>query len=207
MKHLVVSCVAIALVLVACGPSERAVEEKPAAEEQPAAAMEAPFGGADDVAYADTLWARMEELGFNTKPGILQPGQSPHGEVIEILEGTIDGKKVIVKRNYGGEGVSVEAVEADRAKYLAAVTVMAKREEGYDPDNHDWFWVKYQPDGAVAANPKGMSLAGRVAKGMDTGCIACHKSAAATEMVFAYGEGSGLEITTIETPAETPAEE
>ncbi len=25
-------------------------------------------------------------------------------------------------------------------------------------------------------NPKGMKLAGRVAKGMDQGCIACHRS-------------------------------
>ena len=45
---------------------------------------------------------------------------------------------------------------------------------GYDPENQDWFWVKYLPDGALDKNPAGMSLAGRVAKGADQGCIACH---------------------------------
>ena len=29
------------------------------------------------------------------------------------------------------------------AKYLKAVTIMFKRESGYDPKNGDWFYVKY----------------------------------------------------------------
>jgi hypothetical protein len=207
MRYLIVGCVAAALAIVACGPSEKAAKEELPDMEKPATMAEPPFGGPKDVAYAEALWARMEELGFNTTPGTLQPGESPHGAVIEILEGTIDGNKVIAKRNYGGEGVSVDAVEADRAAFLAAVTVMAKREEGYDPDNFDWFWVKYGPDGTVDANPQGMALAGRVAKGMEAGCIACHQGAVATEMVFAYAEGSELEVTAVETPVETPMEE
>ena len=51
---------------------------------------------------------------------------------------------------------------------------MFKREAGYDEENRDWFWAKYLPDGALDRNPAGIELAGRVAKGMDAGCIACH---------------------------------
>ncbi|MCP4401212.1 MAG: cytochrome P460 family protein [bacterium] len=174
------------------------MKEEPMMEEQTMTMEEMPFGGDDDVAYANTLWEKMEMGEFNSMPAHLQPGETPHGAVIEILEGKIDDQSVIVKRNYGGEGVSVEAVEADRAKFLAAITVMAKREEGYDSDNSDWFWVKYLPDGGIAKNPKEMALAGRVAKGMDTGCISCHLTAIATDMVFAHDEDSGLKVKMLE---------
>jgi hypothetical protein len=196
MKHVVVGYLAIVLAAFACAPSEQASEEAAAKESAPM--KEPPFGGAADMAYAMELWNHMEEMDFNSVPGVLQPGQSPHGSVVEIIEGTIGGNTVIAKRNYAGEGITVEDVEADRAMYLAAVTVMAKREPGYDPENSDWFWVKYQPDGTVDKNPEGMGLAGRVAKGMEAGCIACHKSAAASDMVFSYAEDSGLEVTYLE---------
>jgi hypothetical protein len=78
----------------------------------------------------------------------------------------------------------VEAVSGSPHRYLAAVTVMVQREAGYDPDNNDWFWVKYKPDGEIDKNPKGIALAGRVAKGMDSGCIACHAEAQNNDYVF-----------------------
>lgn len=72
----------------------------------------------------------------------------------------------------------------DPEGWLKAVTVMYRREKGYDPDNQDWFWAKYGPDGTLDTNPKGIPLAGRVAKGMDAGCIACHAGAPGADMVF-----------------------
>ncbi len=63
---------------------------------------------------------------------------------------------------------------ADPGKHLGAITVMFRREAGYDEDNQNWFWVKYLPDGSLDKNAKGMALAGMVAKGADVGCIACH---------------------------------
>ena len=92
--------------------------------------------------------------------------------------------EVIIKNNYGGEGVSKEAVANDPDKWLKAVTVMYRREAGYDPEDNNWFWVKFAPDGSILTNPKGAQLAGRVAKGMDKGCIACHKTAPGEDMVF-----------------------
>ena len=60
-----------------------------------------------------------------------------------------------MKNNYGGDGVSEQTVANDPGGNLGAVTVMYKREGGYDPDNADWFWAKYKPDGSLDVNPKG----------------------------------------------------
>ena len=159
--------------------------------------MKPPFGNADDVAYAEKLWNKLDKAGFNTKDATLYVGGPPHGKVREVLEGKIDGKRVIVKRNYGGKDVSVKSVKAHRDRHLKSITVMAKREAGYDSDNHDWFWVKYKADGSLHKNPKGMLLAGRVAKGMDKGCIACHKSASGNDMVFVHNKEANAEITRV----------
>jgi len=50
------------------------------------------------------------------------------------LNGSRPGN-AIVKRNYGGPGVSIDNISRDRSKYLKAITVMYKRESGYDSDN------------------------------------------------------------------------
>lgn len=76
-----------------------------------------------------------------------------------------------------------ETVANDPEKYLKAVTVMLKR-PGYDAETKDWFWVKYKADGSIDTNPKGMKLAGKVAKGKPKGCIACHTAAPGGDMVF-----------------------
>ena len=76
----------------------------------------------------------------------------------------------------------------DPAKHLGAITVMFRREAGYDDDNADWFWAKFLPDGSLDKNAMGGSLAGRVAKGMDTGCIACHSGE--DDYVFPNGDAT-----------------
>lgn len=58
------------------------------------------------------------------------------------------------------------------------------RVKGYDPENKNWFWAKFKPDGTLHTNPKKMKLAGKVAKGMNKGCIACHRSAPGGDYVF-----------------------
>lgn len=132
------------------------------------------FGTDDDIAYGNQLWQKMEDKGFNSVYSSVHVGTEPHGNVLEVIEGKIDGKTVIVKRNYGAKGLTVEQVKADRQKYLKAITVMAKRESGYDSDNQDWFWVKYKPDGTYFNKMGMIPMVGRVAKGKSIGCIACH---------------------------------
>ena len=172
--------VSVALAVAACsGTESKQSEPMPV------------FGGDDSVAYAAQLWGALNDVGMAGSNAVMSKpykGQHPHGAVLDTIEGsvTVSGHKgrVIVKRNYGGEGVSEAAVANDPNKFLGAVTVMFKREAGYDSDNQDWFWAKYLPDGSLDKNPKGMQLAGRVAKGADKGCIACHGAAPGGDMVF-----------------------
>lgn len=153
-----------------------------------------PMGSKQDVADADQLWAaltRANLVGPNAKKATLYTGQPPHGAILETLTGdiTVGGHTglAIVKRNYGGPGVSNESVDSDRNKYLMAVTVMYKREAGYDNEDKNWFWAKYTPNGGLETMSKmGMdiALAGRVAKGKQEGCISCHMGAPGGDYVF-----------------------
>lgn len=151
-----------------------------------------PFGGSKDVAFAKKLWKSMDgyEKWKLTTP--VSKGQSPHGKWIRLFATwvTVDGKHypIIVKDNYGGRGVTRDRVGKDRKTWLKAVTIMLQREEGYDPDNQNWFWVKYGKDGTIEKNPDGMLLAGRVAKGMPKGCISCHSQAGGGDYLFSNDE-------------------
>jgi len=158
-----------------------------------AQAADKPFGGPDSVNYAKALWSAMEKsnlAGANAIMSTPYEGQAPHGAILDTVDTTLEVNGhsgfVIVKRNYGGEGVTKEAVANNPGKYLGSVTVMFKREKGYDADNKDWFWAKYDPKGGVLKNPKKVALAGRVAKGMDAGCIACHMAAPGGDYVFNF---------------------
>ena len=155
-----------------------------------AAAAEMPAGGPDSVAYAAKIWAAINKANLIGDGMIITTpyeGTEPHGLILETMDTkvTVAGHTgmVVVTRNYGPKGVTTEQVVNDPQKYLAAVTVMFQREKGYDSENYDWFWVKYKPDGSLFTNPTGMKLAGRVMKGSDKGCIACHTQAG-KDMLF-----------------------
>ena len=158
--------------------------------------MQPPFGTKADVDFAKEIWQKISKAGFLGVHGNLYVGGPPHGKVREVVEGVVDNKLVIVKSNYGGKGVSIKSVTKDPKKYLKAVTVMVKR-DGYDPEDKDWFWVKYAPDGTVLKNKKGMHLAGRVAKGMPVGCISCHQSASGADFVFSHNKTFNASVTWI----------
>ncbi|BAN69043.1 cytochrome P460 family protein [endosymbiont of unidentified scaly snail isolate Monju] len=186
MKHIrssLLALVAVSLVTAACaGPYGSTGRSSQASG--------APFGTVEDLHYAQVLWQHLRQrrlVGENAIHGTPYTGTHPHGAILDTLGVVIrvghDTGPVIVKRNYGGKGVSKATVANTPERYLKAVTVMFKR-PGYDPANRDWFWVKYAPDGSVLKNPKGMALAGRVAKGSAKGCIACHRTAPGSDLVF-----------------------
>lgn len=150
-----------------------------------------PFGNPDDVEYAQLLWDVMEAsnlAGDNAISTTPYEGTDPHGMMLETFyaKGTINGwtGDLIVKRNYGPVGVTAEQVQMEPEKHLGAITVMFRREAGYDPETKDWFWAKFLPDGTLDKNGKGMALAGKVAKGADKGCIACHSAAGGDDYVY-----------------------
>ena len=165
--------------------------------EESAAEMKPPFSGQANVEYARALWKAMEDASFVGEDSIVTfpyVGTPPHGAVLELIETefTFAGHTdlLIVKKNYAVEGEDDEEIEQavlnNRMENLDSVTVMFRREEGYDPDHQNWFWAKYAPGGALATNPKGMALAGRVAKGADQGCIACHQAADGGDYIYSH---------------------
>lgn len=151
--------------------------------------MHPPFGSHADVAYAKDIWTAMKKAhlvgphAMNVRP---YKGNHPHGAIQQTIDARIKVRgrwaRVIMKRNFGGKGISVQSVYDNPTKHLGAVTVMFKRKKGYDPADLDWMWIKYKPDGSLHKNKMGMILAGKVAKGMDVGCIACHKAAGGKDM-------------------------
>ena len=86
---------------------------------------------------------------------------------------------VIVKRSYN-DGTSRGDIISDPMANLANVTVMFQREAGYDPENNDWFWAMYTPDGMVGMMGE-MAAAGRA-----EGCIGCHAGAPGGDYVFLH---------------------
>lgn len=150
-----------------------------------------PFGSEHDAVYAASIWAAMGAqnlTGHNQIHVAPYEGTDPHGMMLETFfsSATIDGHTgdLIVKRNYGPVGVSAEEVMSNPEGHLGAVTVMFRREAGYDADNQNWFWAKFLPDGTLDKNPAGMMLAGMVARGADVGCISCHVHAGGDDYVF-----------------------
>ena len=157
----------------------------------PLIVIAAPFGNDVDLADAKKVWQASLDAGFVGDNAIVTrpyKGAPPHGMILELMERdvTIDGQKgaLVIKKNYGGNGLTINDVIGDPDKYLKAVTIMFKREKGYDTENKDWFYGKYNTDGSLQKNPKDIQLAGRVAKGAPTGCIACHKVAPGGDYIF-----------------------
>jgi hypothetical protein len=153
-----------------------------------------PFSGPEDVAFAESLWKAMGKfhmVGPNRFQSMPYQTPPPHGHMVEVLEGNInvDGRKalVIVKKNFGKTKKETRQEIADNPDaFMTSITVMFKREAGYDEDNKNWFWAKYTPNGELLKNPKGMALAGRVAKGKKGGCIACHSAAPGGDYVYIH---------------------
>lgn len=147
-----------------------------------------PFGGDKDVEFARSIWTAMEDYQEWPMRSGFYPGESPHGKVLRMYYNLVNVNgnpyHVIVKDNYGGSDATVTKVSDSPDEHLAAVTIMVQKEKGYDPDNDNWFWAKYLKNGELDKNAKGLLLAGRVAKGMNAGCIACHKNAKNGDYLF-----------------------
>jgi hypothetical protein len=157
------------------------------------------FGTAEDVIYAEKIWRVMEDDRLvGDKGRELEPffgGAKPHGMILELVYRNIqvnshDGL-IVVKKNYDGIGVTVESVRGNRSKYLSSITIMFQRESGYDNDNQNWFWAKYNPDGSLFSkkfDARVVQMAGRIWKGesfeQNKGCLYCHRSAGGGDYIF-----------------------
>lgn len=135
---------------------------------QGASAQEAGAGQELPEPEAEAVWSHLEQADYTESwslwPGTeaLYQGQEPHGALLTTyvnpvandaladFSGEMPRGSIIVKENY---------MPSDE---LAAVTVMYKAEQGYNPEHGDWFWLKRLADGTVEAS------------GKVEGCQACH---------------------------------
>lgn len=100
----------------------------------------------------------------------MQPGRAPHGPLhkVYVNDRALNSPKppvqygaIQVKENYS------------KNKELKAITVMYKV-SGYNPNDGDWFWAKYSPDGKAdkVGKPKG--------------CIGCHGTRANNDFILVH---------------------
>jgi len=130
-----------------------------------------------DDAYAAKLWAYMASnqlVGQGRIRSFPFVGSRPHGSIQEVIvtEANIDGQhgRLIVKHNYGAEEelTPKSVYSANHEQNYEALTIMFQREAGYDPENNDWFWAEYNPDGSILVF-QGANLSGRA-----PACLGCH---------------------------------
>jgi len=104
------------------------------------------------------------------------PGQAPHGAFLKMY---INRKAASNPANPPEQSIIVKENYDKTKEKLMAVTVMYRAQKDFDPENKDWYWVKYNADGSVAEKD-GMPLAGKV-----QGCINCHGGAKGGDLIFA----------------------
>ncbi|OOZ40061.1 hypothetical protein BOW53_09190 [Solemya pervernicosa gill symbiont] len=116
---------------------------------------------------AKSFWSYMQNKAYRSHwdlwpgKGEKYKGIEPHGlllttylngpaiDALKMKRGAMPDGSIIIKENYMPDGK------------LAAITTMYKV-KGYNPDQGDWYWVKYDPKGKV------------LKEGKPAGCIGCH---------------------------------
>ena len=133
------------------------------------------IGKKEDLENAREHWERLEEknvVGQNMIRSRPYHGSAKmnHGTVQTLLESKVkmNGHEgtVVVLHNY--ETPTPEHlgdIFINPNKYLMAVSVMYKREQGFDEENADWFWALYNNNGMVFRKmTNGLGLVGRAEK-------------------------------------------
>lgn len=95
----------------------------------------------------------------------------PPGNVLKLYVNDIALETIVNKKGMFPDGTLLikENYTDDRKLFL--ITVMYKS-RGFNPAGHDWYWVKYKPNGEAR-------LEGRV-----DACIDCHVGVAGNDYVF-----------------------
>jgi cytochrome P460 len=135
-----------------------------------------PALSADSIS-AKVLWDRFTvesdytDYGFWPGHTGVNPGQSPHGVFHRIYVNRTLLAALPIARLSAPDGALIVKDNLNAARQLDSITVMAKI-DGYDPENGNWYWAKYEPDGTV-------QVAGAL-----SGCITCHEGVAANDYVI-----------------------
>jgi hypothetical protein len=128
---------------------------------------------------AADLWKLMKTENYrdrwNMWPGkvALHQGTPPHGALLTTYINSIGYESVFKKEKELPAGTIIAMENYVEDKTLEAITVMYNLVP-FDPENGNWFWVKFAPDGKpikMERDGETITLAGKV-----TECIECHSA-------------------------------
>lgn len=102
--------------------------------------------------------------------GEMYKGTEPHGSLLTTYVNDKAFKSISNMKGMANNSIIVKENYAPNKK-LVAVTAMYKV-SGYDPENGDWFWVKYDADFNV------------LEEGKVKGCLACHGTEKDNDFIF-----------------------
>ncbi len=130
-----------------------------------------------DKINAQELWRYMtEENPYKNYPS--WPGKEdfyestmPPGNILKLYINNLALDTVVNKKGVFPDGTLLIKENYTDDKKLFLITVMYKA-KGFNPAGHDWYWVKYKPDGEAR-------LEGKV-----DACINCHVGIANNDYVF-----------------------
>jgi hypothetical protein len=102
--------------------------------------------------------------------GEMYKGTEPHGSLLTTYVNDIALKSIKKQQGMKNNSIIVKENYAPNKK-LVAVTAMYKV-KGYNADNGDWFWVKYDAEFNV------------LKEGKVKGCLACHGTVKDNDFIF-----------------------
>lgn len=117
----------------------------------------------EDGAYKEwSIWPGKEAM---------MDGTGVHGDYVSIYV----SDNALSSAETGGATMPYEAMVVKEGfnsdEELTGLYLMYKA-EGFDPDNNDWFWAAYSPEGDVKA------------EGKVGGCISCHEGKEDVDYIF-----------------------
>jgi hypothetical protein len=155
-----------AVMLCACAPTQHQGDQSMAAERLPAPEADAlwTYITKTDPYPNWSLYPPKEGLYPSMRRG-LTPAKNPHGAYLRLY-----GNKIAIQAATEAEAEPMpnramlvkEDYDKDKTT-LKSVTIMYKV-KGYNPEEGDWFWGRYGPDGRVMESGKVQS------------CIQCHRT-------------------------------
>lgn len=131
----------------------------------------------EDKIDAQALWTYMTVgnpyQNYPTWPGKegFYESTMPPGNILKLYINDLALDTVMNKKGVFPEGALLIKENYTDDKKIFLITVMYKK-KGFNPAGHDWYWVKYKPDGEVR-------LEGKV-----DACINCHVGVAGNDYVF-----------------------
>lgn len=132
--------------------------------------------GEQAVPVAERLWEQISGTAdYKNWPllqgsSVQQDSDAPHGDFATIRFSGPNAESPV-----SGD-ILVKELWVEEENQPQALTVMLKL-DGFDPDNSNWFYAKYQLDGTLATTPTGMPLAGAMEPAPGAACRGCHRDA------------------------------